>query len=188
MHAEGNVNVFVAKAIWFSLMQFRPLSFSQIHLVILFDQGFLSGTTNSSSKFINYQTQCSKNGLGSSACVVVSIVKAICQLHQQKNELFIECLSHAANLAAQNKIGSNFDISSAIHGSHLYTNVLPRRAYSCIETGRIDNIVGLEQKNYVLSNTNKWVQNSCSLLVDMRKGSNTRIMVSGFLNQLQRMP
>ena len=37
----------------------------------------------------------------------------------------IERLSHVSNLAAQTKIGSNFDISSALYGSQLYTNILP---------------------------------------------------------------
>jgi phosphomevalonate kinase len=38
-------------------------------------------------------------------------------------------VSQVANLAAQNKIGSNFDISTAVFGSHLYKNVLPRKAF-----------------------------------------------------------
>lgn len=39
-----------------------------------------------------------------------------------------------ANLAAQNKIGSNFDISTAVYGSHLYRNVLPRVAFEAIQS------------------------------------------------------
>lgn len=34
-----------------------------------------------------------------------------------------------ANLSAQQKIGSNFDISTAVFGTHLYKNLLPRAAY-----------------------------------------------------------
>ena len=31
------------------------------------------------------------------------------------------------NLRAQKKIGSNFDISTAIYGTHLYKNILPHK-------------------------------------------------------------
>ena len=46
----------------------------------------------------------------------------------------INALSHIANLAAQNKIGSNFDISTAVYGSHLYQNVLPRIAFEAMKS------------------------------------------------------
>jgi len=36
-------------------------------------------------------------------------------------------ISQTANLSAQKKIGSNFDISTAIYGTHLYKNILPHR-------------------------------------------------------------
>ena len=45
----------------------------------------------------------------------------------------INAISHLANIAAQNKIGSNFDISTAVYGSQLYTNTLPRRAFEAIQ-------------------------------------------------------
>jgi phosphomevalonate kinase len=37
-------------------------------------------------------------------------------------------------MAAQNKIGSNFDISTAVYGSHLYKNVLPRQAFEVVSS------------------------------------------------------
>ena len=36
-------------------------------------------------------------------------------------------LSQIANLSAQKKIGSNFDISTAVFGTHLYKNILPHK-------------------------------------------------------------
>jgi phosphomevalonate kinase len=45
----------------------------------------------------------------------------------------INAVSQVANIAAQNKIGSNFDISTAVYGSQLYKNVLPRRAFQAVE-------------------------------------------------------
>jgi phosphomevalonate kinase len=37
-----------------------------------------------------------------------------------------------ANLSAQKKIGSNFDISTAVFGTHLYKNILPEKAFRFI--------------------------------------------------------
>ena len=34
--------------------------------------------------------------------------------------MLVNVISQVANLSAQQKIGSNFDISTAIYGSHLY--------------------------------------------------------------------
>ena len=56
----------------------------------------------------------------------------------------VNVLSHMANIAAQNKIGSNFDISTALYGSQLYTNILPKKASEAIKTG---NMVGLLEFN-----------------------------------------
>jgi len=38
-----------------------------------------------------------------------------------------------ANLSAQNKKGSNFDISTAVYGTHLYMNTLPNMIFSNLE-------------------------------------------------------
>ena len=73
-----------------------------------------------------------KQGLGSSACVVVSTVRILCELFGNTSLETINYLSHIANLSAQNKIGSNFDISSAMFGSQLYTNILPEYAQKYI--------------------------------------------------------
>jgi phosphomevalonate kinase len=73
--------------------------------------------------------------LGSSACVLVSIVGAILStLFATVSENEINCVSQVANIAAQNKIGSNFDISTAIFGSHLYKNKLPKKAFEVAES------------------------------------------------------
>lgn len=42
-------------------------------------------------------------------------------------------ISQVANIAAQNKIGSNFDISTAVFGSQVYTNILPKRVFLAME-------------------------------------------------------
>lgn len=53
-------------------------------------------------------------------------------------------LSQVANIAAQNKIGSNFDISTAVYGSQLYKNVLPRAAFEAIEKGDIREVMKID--------------------------------------------
>lgn len=58
--------------------------------------------------------------------VVGGIIK---QLLDDFTEDQVNCLSQVANIAAQNKIGSNFDISTAVYGSQLYKNILPRKAF-----------------------------------------------------------
>lgn len=56
----------------------------------------------------------------------------------------VNALSQVANLAAQNKIGSNFDISTAVHGSHLYRNVLPRLAFETISTLDFETLMKID--------------------------------------------
>lgn len=57
--------------------------------------------------------------------MVVAVVAMVCLINQRLEKQLVDQLSQIANLAAQGKLGSNFDISSAVHGSHLYKNVLP---------------------------------------------------------------
>ena len=106
---------------------------SQIEVKIIFDRGFLSETPQqraSKAKFLDYEQGTAKTGLGSSACVIVAVVGGIVKLLTDSwTEKDINVLSQVANIAAQNKIGSNFDISTAVFGSQLYTNVLPKKAF-----------------------------------------------------------
>lgn len=77
-----------------------------------------------------------KTGLGSSAALITSLVTALLlhfgaidksQLHDLKGEARL--LAHNAaqfiHCFAQGKVGSGFDVSSAIFGSHLYTRFEP---------------------------------------------------------------
>ena len=41
-------------------------------------------------------------------------------------------ISQTANLRAQQKIGSNFDISTAVFGTHLYTNIFPHKIFQIL--------------------------------------------------------
>ena len=71
-----------------------------------------------------------KTGMGSSAALVTSIVGALLQffgaidLQGEKNEEGLRIahnLSQICHCHAQGKVGSGFDVSSAVYGSHVYT-------------------------------------------------------------------
>lgn len=89
-----------------------------------------------------------------------------------------------ANLAAQNKIGSNFDISTAVYGSHLYRNVLPRVAFEAIQSLEFENLIDKDTKIKLFEKIPLRMLNCSSFTIDLRKGSNTRKMVSGFIKSL----
>lgn len=85
-------------------------------------------------KFIDYEEGCTKTGLGSSACVIVAIIGGILSLFDENNSNMVNVLSQMANLSAQNKLGSNFDISTAVFGTHLYINILPNTIFSALNS------------------------------------------------------
>lgn len=77
-------------------------------------------TINPDNKFYNRN---GKNGLGSSSATTVAIMDALLNMsfdeeNRSKELLFqLSCIAHSL---AQGKIGSCFDISSAVYGSHVF--------------------------------------------------------------------
>lgn len=61
-----------------------------------------------------------KTGLGSSACLVTSLVGALCHTYGQYSIEAIFRLSQISHCHAQGKVGSGFDVSAACHGTHIY--------------------------------------------------------------------
>lgn len=59
-----------------------------------------------------------KSGLGSSACLVTSMVGALCHAFNRPGQIFN--LAQISHCYAQGKVGSGFDVSAACHGSHVY--------------------------------------------------------------------
>lgn len=105
----------------------------KIHLEIVFSRNFISNLDAlDESVFPKYRSGYKKTGLGSSACVLVSIVKCLTSIFGTgvDQERLVNLISQVANLSAQNKIGSNFDISTAVYGTHLYQNQLPHLIFS----------------------------------------------------------
>ncbi|KIY30736.1 phosphomevalonate kinase [Cryptococcus gattii E566] len=78
----------------------------------------------------------SKTGLGSSAALVTSLVGSLLShLHithaspegdiSEDDKAAIHAVAQLAHCQAQGKVGSGFDVSSAVYGSHLYTRFSP---------------------------------------------------------------
>lgn len=72
-----------------------------------------------------------KTGLGSSAAMMSSVIGAllaffeICDPTTKEGKTWIHNLTQFCHCLAQGKIGSGFDVSSAIYGTHLYQRFSP---------------------------------------------------------------
>lgn len=106
---------------------------------ILADQAYYSnpGTSVSSSRFLDFGVplkDAHKTGLGSSAALVTSFTAAVLSFYLP-NDLFdinserglaiLHNLAQASHSHAQGKVGSGFDIASAVFGSCLYKRFSP---------------------------------------------------------------
>ncbi|TXT13320.1 hypothetical protein VHUM_00687 [Vanrija humicola] len=75
--------------------------------------------------------QTNKTGLGSSAALVTSLVAGVLShlglvdLGKPADVDTIHALAQAAHCFAQGKVGSGFDVSSAVYGSHVYRRFSP---------------------------------------------------------------
>ena len=107
----GQSNVFITEAIKVSLYiisLYKEINQKDISLTIIADDEFyISG----------------KTGLGSSAALTVSIIKCLLRYYQLDNQELLHFVSQVSHFRAQEKIGSGFDISSAVYGSHLFRRI-----------------------------------------------------------------
>jgi phosphomevalonate kinase len=141
--------------------KFRSIG-KQLHVTILGDNDFYSqrkelvrrsmdSTLENISNLPSFcSLQCTlaqvaKTGLGSSAALVSSIVGSILLFFQGTLNLdLVHNVAQLAHCLAQGKIGSGFDIASAIYGSHIYQRFLPERLVSLLELGVRPSFLGLE--------------------------------------------
>ena len=92
-----------------------------------------------------------KTGLGSSACLVTSLVASLCyslmnqhsnyDIERSKNTIFR--LAQIAHCHAQGKIGSGFDVASAVYGSHIYER-FPKSLLADLLTLLEENVESLD--------------------------------------------
>lgn len=107
---------------------------------ILADQAYYSNPgkpRSPTSRFLDFQVALAdahKTGLGSSAALVTSFTAALLSYYLPKQLFDIESdaglrilhnLSQTSHCAAQGKVGSGFDIASAVYGSCLYRRFSP---------------------------------------------------------------
>lgn len=143
-HASSlNPNPFIETALIYALTYISTLTSSSIapaSISILADQAYYSnpGTPLSpSSRFLNFDVALSdahKTGLGSSAALVTAFTAAVLSYYLPRDVFDVDSeegkkalhnLSQISHCAAQGKVGSGFDIASAVYGSCLYRRFSP---------------------------------------------------------------
>lgn len=142
-----NRNPFIETTIAYVLSYITSISHPNISpssITILADNDYYStpagistGNDGSSPRFHNFAVPISsapKTGLGSSAALVTSVTAALLSYYLPRSKFDIthdssrrrlHNLAQAAHCAAQGKVGSGFDIASAVYGTMLYRRFSP---------------------------------------------------------------
>jgi phosphomevalonate kinase len=86
-----------------------------------------------------------KTGLGSSACLVTSLVGALCHALGKNSTGIVFKLAQISHCHAQGKVGSGFDVSAACNGSHVYKS-FPKHAMAdmLVLLDRQEGVSGIE--------------------------------------------
>lgn len=118
----------------------QPASIAPTSISILADQAYYSNQgkhKSPSSRFLDFNVTLAhahKTGLGSSAALVTAFTAALLSYYLPREKFDIDNpaslrilhnLSQVSHCAAQGKVGSGFDIASAVYGSCLYRRFSP---------------------------------------------------------------
>lgn len=152
-----NRNPFIETALTYALSYISTLlpntPIAPSSVSILADQPYYSNPGKASSpnsRFLNFDVTLSgahKTGLGSSAALVTSFTAAVLSYYLPKEKFDLQNedslrvlhnLSQASHCAAQGKVGSGFDIASAVYGSCLYRRFSPSLLSGMPEPGAPD--------------------------------------------------
>ncbi|KAJ4301854.1 phosphomevalonate kinase [Kalmusia sp. IMI 367209] len=139
-----NKNPFIETALTYALTYISTLqpntAIAPSQISILADQAYYSNPgapLSPTSRFLNFDValqDAHKTGLGSSAALVTAFTAALLSYYLPAEKFSIETedgkrvlhnLSQTAHCAAQGKVGSGFDIASAVYGSCLYRRFSP---------------------------------------------------------------
>nr|GEV35940.1 phosphomevalonate kinase [Tanacetum cinerariifolium] len=108
----------------------------------------------------NCKPEVAKTGLGSSAAMTTAVVAALLNYlgvvdlplysTNQKNDKsldldLVHMIAQTAHCIAQGKVGSGFDVSSAVYGSHRYVRFSPNvisSAQGAVDTTPLDEVIG----------------------------------------------
>ena len=147
-----NRNVFIETALGYALSYIVSVSSPRINpasITILADNdyystpaelsnGHSSPNGSAAQRFHNFGVplrDAHKTGLGSSAALVTAFISALLSYYLPKSSFDLSTetgkrrlhnLAQAAHCAAQGKVGSGFDVASAVYGSCLYRRFSPR--------------------------------------------------------------
>ncbi|CAG8197423.1 unnamed protein product [Penicillium salamii] len=153
---DGKRNPFVETSLSYALTYISYVAdskdFGSLSVTIMADKDYYSETDASKGKkvkgrsddFVDFGVplfEAHKTGLGSSAALVTALVSAVV-IHRtmQPEDLGaardkLHNLAQAAHCAAQGKVGSGFDVASAIYGSCLYRRFSPKILESIGDVG-----------------------------------------------------
>ena len=148
-----NQNPFVETALTYALTYIYSITSAIIQpssITILADNDYYSTATEdtaSGRRFHDFGVPISKahkTGLGSSAALVTAFTAAVLSYYLPKEVFNLEDdisrrrlhnLAQASHCAAQGKVGSGFDVASAVYGSCLYRRFSPSILSSNLEPG-----------------------------------------------------
>ncbi|KAK5129328.1 hypothetical protein LTR08_003586 [Meristemomyces frigidus] len=152
-----NRNVFVETALGYTLTYIASITTPNVtpaSITILADNDYYSTPTSLSAKsgaaprFHNLGvpiSKANKTGLGSSAALVTAFTAALLTYYLPKETIDLSTdsgkrklhnLAQASHCAAQGKVGSGFDIASAVYGSCLYKRFSPDILSHHVEPGQ----------------------------------------------------
>ncbi|PNS18375.1 hypothetical protein CAC42_6192 [Sphaceloma murrayae] len=132
-------NIFIETALSYTLSYITSLSptlIPSVSITILADNAYYS-TPSTTSRFHTFSTaldQAHKTGLGSSAALVTAFTAALLSYYLPSDIFDVRTdasrrklhnLAQAAHCAAQGKVGSGFDVASAVYGSCVYRRFSP---------------------------------------------------------------
>ncbi|KAF9107825.1 phosphomevalonate kinase [Mortierella sp. GBA35] len=144
-----------------------------------------------------------KTGLGSSAALITSLVAAIfihfnaskLQQDEASNTQFLHNVAQFVHCLAQGKVGSGFDVSSAVWGSHTYRRFSPEVLQSVMHQNAIQDIPALLKvvtpKETAWDNVVvpfKLAPRLHLMLADIDAGSHTPTLVSNVLKWRKTKP
>ena len=148
-----NRNPFVETALTYALTYVYSITSTIIQpcsITILADNNYYSTSSENldpEKRFHDFGvpiTQAHKTGLGSSAALVTAFTAAVLSYYLPKDVFDLDDdfsrrrlhnLAQASHCAAQGKVGSGFDVASAVYGSCLYRRFSPSILSSNLESG-----------------------------------------------------
>lgn len=197
---NGNKNPFLQATVQVVSQYLGELKQS-IEITIYSDPGFhtqanttTKNSTNGQRRFLYHQSainDVAKTGLGSSASLVAVVTTAIMSQTKEVSKDVLHNLAQIAHCKAQKKIGSGFDVATAVYGSIRYRRFQPQviDKYLQSSTPQTFDLKGLVETPWDFSHLPCALPPHIKLLMgDIKGGSETPKLVSIVLDWKKRHP